>query len=123
MLGESAAQRLGWASLGAMDEPQVRGATVDEQTRCRHYAGPRDVVAIRFFCCDRWYPCLRCHQEAETHRITPWPRGRREELALLCGVCRTRFSIAEYLTAESCERCTAGFNPGCASHHEFYFEL
>ncbi|PRZ12326.1 putative CHY-type Zn-finger protein [Nesterenkonia sandarakina] len=110
-------------SLGHMDEVQIRGAVVDEQTRCRHYAGPLDVVAIRFFCCDRWYPCLQCHREAEAHPISRWPQARREELALLCGVCRERFSIAEYLLAQACAHCGAGFNPGCATHHRFYFEL
>ncbi|GAA1147495.1 CHY zinc finger protein [Nesterenkonia lutea] len=106
-----------------MDDPLVRGAVLDDQTRCRHYAGPLDVVAIRFFCCDRWYPCLRCHQEAEAHLIRRWAPGRRAELALLCGVCRRRFSIAEYLLADRCAHCGAGFNPGCAAHHQFYFEI
>ncbi|MBE1513924.1 CHY zinc finger protein [Nesterenkonia halotolerans] len=105
-----------------MEEPQVRGAAVDDQTRCRHYAGPLDVVAIRFFCCDRWYPCLTCHQESEEHAISRWPLERRAELALLCGVCRRRFSIEEYLLADACAQCSAPFNPGCAAHHQFYFE-
>ena len=36
----------------------VLGATVDDQTRCVHYAGPLDIVAIRFHCCGEFYPCL-----------------------------------------------------------------
>lgn len=104
-------------------EPQVLGPTVDAQTRCAHYAGPFDVVAILFFCCGRWYPCMRCHEACEAHPIRPWPRSRHDAEALLCGVCAHRMSIASYLRAEACPSCAAGFNPGCAAHHSLYFEL
>ncbi len=98
----------------------VEGETVDDQTRCVHYRGPQDVVAIRFFCCGRWFPCLHCH-EAAGHPIRPWPAGSAQEHAVLCGVCRSTLSLAEYTAAERCPHCAAEFNPGCALHHPVYF--
>ncbi|MDR8018513.1 CHY zinc finger protein [Nesterenkonia aerolata] len=103
------------------EDVRVRGPVVDAETRCAHYASPKDVVAIRFFCCRRWYPCLHCHAESEAHEIVPWPLDRREEVALLCGVCRRRFSIAEYMDTSTCRGCGAAFNPGCAAHYPVYF--
>ena len=106
-----------------MMRPVVRGAVVDAQTRCAHYRGPLDVVAIRFACCGEWYPCLRCHEEAVDHGILPWPRDQRDEQAVLCGVCGSTLTIAAYLTATGCPQCAAPFNPGCALHHPVYFEM
>jgi uncharacterized CHY-type Zn-finger protein len=40
---------------------RVLGGVVDDQTRCVHYHGPTDVIAMRFKCCDAYFPCLRCH--------------------------------------------------------------
>lgn len=102
---------------------EVGGPVVDDQTRCAHYATALDVVAIRFHCCGRWYPCLHCHAESEDHPVLPWPADRRHAEALLCGVCRRRFSIAEYLQVEGCSGCGAAFNPGCSRHHPVYFEV
>lgn len=95
---------------------------MDHQTRCRHYATALDVIAIRFHCCQRWYPCLHCHDDAEDHEITPWPAGQHNATALLCGVCRRLFSIAEYLRVDHCSSCGAMFNPACSTHHPVYFE-
>ncbi len=101
----------------------VRGALVDDQTRCRHYHGPLDVIAIRFACCDEWYPCLHCHDADAGHAISPWPASARDAAAVLCGVCRSTLSISRYLGAERCPSCDAGFNPGCALHHGVYFTV
>ncbi|MGP3534018.1 CHY zinc finger protein [Microbacterium sp. RD1] len=99
----------------------VHGQTVDDQTRCVHYATELDVIAIRFACCDRWYPCHACHAASESHPGTPWPRDAFGEHAVLCGVCRTQFTIDEYLAVKACPTCSAGFNPGCRLHHDLYF--
>jgi uncharacterized CHY-type Zn-finger protein len=40
--------------------PDVYGPTVDEHTRCVHYATELDIIAIRFACCDRYYPLPLC---------------------------------------------------------------
>ncbi|GAB3188553.1 LysR substrate-binding domain-containing protein [Nesterenkonia suensis] len=102
---------------------EVAGAMVDDETRCAHYATPLDVVAIRFYCCGRWYPCLHCHDEAEDHEVLPWPAELHTARAMLCGVCRRQFSIAEYLQVDGCSACGAAFNPGCSRHHPVYFEV
>ena len=104
------------------DSPVVHGPVVDGQTRCVHYASELDVVAIRFACCDRYYPCVLCHAESEEHEARVWPADRFGERAILCGVCRAELPIAQYLEVERCPACGAGFNPGCALHRHLYFE-
>ncbi len=103
--------------------PEVRGRLVDEETRCAHYAGPLDVVAIRFACCGDWYPCLHCHEADAGHPIQPWPADAADRHAVLCGVCRTTLSITEYRSAVGCPACAAPFNPGCVLHHAVYFTV
>ncbi|TBN57708.1 hypothetical protein EYE40_10085 [Glaciihabitans arcticus] len=100
---------------------QVLGQTVDDQTRCVHWSGPTDVVALRFACCDAYYPCSECHDSAG-HPAALWPRSRFGEPAVLCGVCRHELTVDEYLAASACPHCSAAFNPGCALHHHLYFE-
>ncbi|UVE94354.1 CHY zinc finger protein [Dietzia sp. B32] len=100
----------------------VLGATVDDQTRCIHYRGPLDIVAIRFHCCGEFYPCFRCHAETVDHPISAWPTDRFDEHAILCGACRSTLSISSYLDADACPSCASPFNPGCSLHHSIYFE-
>lgn len=100
----------------------VRGATVDDQTRCVHYRLPEDVVAIKFHCCREFYPCFRCHADVADHAKSVWPREEFDAHALLCGVCRETMSITEYQHAPGCPSCGAAFNPGCLLHHGIYFE-
>lgn len=100
----------------------LRGCRVDDDTRCAHYDGPTDVVAIRFACCNVYYPCYRCHREGTEHDAVPWPIERRYERAVLCGACRHVMSAEAYLHADyTCPRCTTNFNPACARHHDRYF--
>ena len=102
----------------------VYGVDVDAATRCAHYHGPQDVVALKFKCCQRWYPCRECHDECERHPATVWPLAERDARAVLCGVCGWRLTIAEYLRCEAAStRCGAAFNPGCANHYHLYFEM
>ena len=103
--------------------PTVLGAVVDDQTRCTHYHTDRDVVAIKFACCQDWYPCYRCHDEASGHAIRPWSADQRDEQAVLCGVCRSIMTIADYLQTDRCAHCGAAFNPGCANHWSIYFDV
>ncbi|WP_127795114.1 CHY zinc finger protein [Agromyces sp. LHK192] len=103
--------------------PRVLGPTVDDQTRCIHYRTPLDVVAIRFACCGEYYPCHACHAETAGHEARQWPRARRGERAILCGVCGCELTIDEYLATDACTRCGAPFNPGCALHADRYFEV
>jgi uncharacterized CHY-type Zn-finger protein len=100
----------------------VRGVDVDDETRCAHYGTERDVVAIRFPCCDIYYPCHRCHAEVADHDAERWPLDRRGEPAVLCGACGAELAIQEYLGVTACPACETRFNPGCADHYDRYFE-
>ena len=31
-----------------------------------------DVIAIKFKCCNKYYPCYKCHEEHESHAIKRW---------------------------------------------------
>ena len=104
--------------------PPVHGVEVDLHTRCAHYRGPSDVIAIRFKCCGEWFPCIECHREQTSHDVTVWPLAERDREAVLCGVCGRRLTIAEYMGCDStCPGCGAAFNPGCSSHWHYYFEM
>jgi uncharacterized CHY-type Zn-finger protein len=95
---------------------------VDPETRCAHYDGARDVSAIRFACCEVYYPCFQCHRATTDHEIVRWPRDRRHEAAVLCGACGTTMTAPEYRAADhTCPHCGTAFNPGCAAHWDRYF--
>lgn len=100
----------------------VRGAVIDDQTRCTHYHGPYDVIAIKFRCCGEFYPCYRCHAEASDHPIKRWPAAEWDQPAILCGVCGTELTINSYLAGTRCPACAAIFNERCSQHHHIYFE-
>jgi uncharacterized CHY-type Zn-finger protein len=101
----------------------VHGVDVDAETRCAHYDTKRDVIAIRFPCCDEYYPCFRCHDAVADHPRETWPENQRDAEAVLCGACGTELAIAEYLECDSqCPECDTEFNPGCADHYELYFD-
>ncbi|WP_368498075.1 helix-turn-helix domain-containing protein [Herbiconiux sp. A18JL235] len=107
----------------AAARPAVLGPTVDAQTRCVHYRGPLDVVAIRFACCGEYYPCHLCHEQTADHPAAVWPLAERDRRAVLCGVCDHELTIADYLASTSCPSCAAAFNPGCSLHTHLYFEV
>lgn len=100
----------------------VRGAVVDDQTRCVHYRTELDVVALRFGCCGEFWPCHLCHHEAAGHPAQPWPRSRFNEPCVLCGVCKEEMTVGEYQAVTRCPHCDAEFNPSCAAHAHLYFE-
>lgn len=102
---------------------RVRGIDVDSQTRCAHYHSVRDVIAIKMKCCGEYYACKDCHETLAGHGIALWPREEWNQLAVLCGACRTELSINEYLVSgNQCPKCAAEFNPNCSKHYHFYFE-
>lgn len=100
---------------------EVRGVDVDDETRCAHYGTDRDVVAIRFACCDTYFPCHRCHEEVADHDPERLPVERREEPAVLCGACGAELAVQEYLGVVACPACATAFNPACADHYHLYF--
>jgi uncharacterized CHY-type Zn-finger protein len=102
----------------------VRGTDVDAQTRCRHYHKEIDIIAIKFKCCETYYPCYLCHEEAADHTAEVWGKEQRNEKAVLCGSCGHELTIAQYMECKSsCPECQAPFNPGCALHYDLYFEV
>jgi uncharacterized CHY-type Zn-finger protein len=104
-----------------MSRPPVSGLLVDSQTRCAHWHGPFDVVALRFPCCGRYHPCRECHDACAGHPARRWPAGTTGVVAM-CGVCSAELTAPEYLGAAACPRCGAGFNPRCRLHRDRYFE-
>ena len=112
-----------WSPAAGTDDPTYSRGRCRPETRCRHYAGPTDVIAIRFKCCATFYPCIDCHRALADHEPQVWPIAEHDEQAVLCGACGATLGIAEYLNGDSaCPRCGAGFNPGCKLHHHLYFE-
>ncbi|MDX8046461.1 CHY zinc finger protein [Gracilibacillus sp. S3-1-1] len=102
---------------------KIYGFPVDEAGRCVHYHGETDIVSIKFKCCNRYYPCYKCHDESTEHERQLWPREEFNEKAILCGVCRHELTINEYLQHRNCPKCEAAFNPKCANHYDRYFEM
>lgn len=101
---------------------EVKGAT-DKETRCDHYHQENDRIAIKFYCCSKYFPCYKCHEAHGCGKVEVWPRTRFDEKAILCGSCGTELTIAEYFTSGyECPSCRAAFNPNCGLHKDLYFE-
>ena len=99
-----------------------RGHPVDAEGRCVHWHGAADVVAFRFACCDGWWPCATCHDEAG-HARKPWPAARFGEPSVLCGACGVALTAPAYAASDSrCTACGHAFNPRCRPHWPLYFE-
>jgi uncharacterized CHY-type Zn-finger protein len=102
--------------------PRVLGSVVDEMTRCVHYQTAVDIVAIKFACCNGYYPCHLCHEEHAGHPAQQWRLGERDHGAVLCGACKTELTIASYLATSECPSCRSPFNERCRLHTHLYFE-
>lgn len=102
---------------------EVKGKPVDEQTRCVHYQSALDIIAIKFKCCDTYYPCFFCHEETAGHKSVVWSATEFDTDAILCGVCKQQMTIREYFNSHyQCPSCNAAFNPKCSNHNHLYFE-
>ena len=86
----------------------VLGKTVDDQTRCEHYHSATDVIAIRFYCCDTYYPCHLCHEETAGHASRQWPVTKRNVPAILCGVFGLVYFTAAFALSVPEARSTLG---------------
>ena|SRR5712691_9323618 len=103
--------------------PDVRGVNLGPQTRCEHYPGPTDMVAIKMKCCGVYYACKDCHAALADHQIEVWPESEWNQRAILCGACGVELTIRQYMKSESrCHVCRAQFNPKCRDHYHFYFQ-
>jgi uncharacterized CHY-type Zn-finger protein len=104
--------------------PTVLGVNLDPQTRCEHYHGPRDIIAIKMKCCGLYYACKDCHVALSDHQIEVWPESEWDQVAVLCGACGAELTINQYMQSESrCPACRAPFNPKCRNHYHFYFRV
>ncbi|MDP4264264.1 MAG: CHY zinc finger protein [Bacteroidota bacterium] len=102
----------------------VRGKTVDADTRCVHYHSPLDVIAIKFKCCNEYYPCYQCHEEEAGHPAEVWKKIEWDHKAILCGACKTEMTIRQYMdSGNQCPYCHVPFNPNCSRHYHLYFEV
>jgi uncharacterized CHY-type Zn-finger protein len=102
--------------------PIVKGIELDPQTRCAHWHGALDIIAIKMRCCGTYYACRECHDELAGHPVQVWPAAEWGQPAILCGACGVELSVHDYLACESrCPACGAPFNPGCRRHHHLYF--
>ena len=107
-----------------MDEKiAVKGFIIDEQTRCKHYHSVLDIIAIKFKCCNEYYPCYYCHLEATDHISMLWRKTEFDEKAILCGACFNELTIVNYKACNyECPVCKTAFNPLCLNHDHLYFE-
>ena len=84
------------------------------------------MLALQAPCCGKFYACASCHDACEDHALEPWPADTPvSEPALMCGVCRHRYSIQTYIRGAkppACPSCAAPMNPGCQLHWKMYFD-
>jgi uncharacterized CHY-type Zn-finger protein len=102
---------------------KVRGCEIGPKSECKHWHSDRDIVAIKFYCCQEFYCCYDCHQSIADHPPQTWPIAEHDELAILCGYCGHQLTVQNYQSAQNkCPACQALFNPGCRTHAHLYFE-
>lgn len=105
------------------NQPKVYGPVTDDETRCIHYHTNLDIIAIKFKCCGKFYPCYKCHEENEQHPIERWQPEEFSNPAILCGHCKSLLSIKEYMQVRACPHCGATFNLRCKAHYHIYFDV
>jgi len=106
-----------------MSKIEVFGKVIDDNTRCQHYHSAFDIIAIKFKCCEKYYPCFQCHEETAGHAAQTWSKDEWDIPAILCGVCKTELTINEYMrSGHCCPDCKAAFNPNCSKHYHLYFQ-
>lgn len=110
---------------------QIVGKLVDEFSRCVHWHGEKDIIALKFKCCpDVYYPCYSCHNEinSEDHVIEKYDiHNDKDKNLIICGICKTEMTFEQYKTTDEtnllkCYNCKSPFNPGCKYHYNLYFE-
>lgn len=102
----------------------VKGKVIDNQTRCSHYHTDLDIIAIKFKCCDTYYPCYSCHAEVTDHEPITWDSVEWNQKAILCGACGLELTVNEYMNSNNtCPRCQSSFNPNCKKHYDLYFTM
>lgn len=59
----------------------IAGTTLPQKGRCKHYA--KSYRWFRFSCCNKVYPCDKCHDESDTSGDHPNEHANR----MICGYC------------------------------------
>ncbi|EHJ08010.1 CHY zinc finger protein [Staphylococcus simiae] len=103
--------------------PKIFGSIIDSESRCKHYHTGLDIIAIKFKCCQKYYPCYKCHNEHESHQIKRWPESQFNEHVIFCGACKHEMTINDYMLVENCPHCHSHFNQRCKFHYHLYFEI
>lgn len=63
----------------------VKGVALDANTRCRHYGTDKDIIAIKFKCCETFYAC---YGAMSSLRITVRKYGINQS-----GICLPCFAV------------------------------
>lgn len=101
----------------------IKGA-IDSETRCQHYQLNVDRIAIKFYCCQMYFPCHLCHEQHGCGGLSVWPIEKFSQPAILCGACGEQIKIETYLhDGTRCPSCKSDFNPGCSIHRDMYFRV
>lgn len=103
----------------------IHGAWIDHNTRCKHWNLELDIIALKFKCCGKYYPCYLCHAEYNDHEPRRWLGSDLSLVPMVvCGVCYHEYTYTEYATLEySCDKCLSKFNPKCSLHMDYYVDL
>jgi uncharacterized CHY-type Zn-finger protein len=110
--------------MHSKDTVPIHGKPIDDATRCLHYHSPLDIIAIKFKCCNAYYPCYECHEETAGHPAQQWKKEDWNEPAVYCGMCKNEMSIKQYMSSgNQCPYCNASFNPNCSRHYDLYVEI
>ena len=81
-----------------------------------------DVVAIKMKCCNKFYACIKCHDEMEEHQAETWSKSEFDDKVVLCGNCRCEMTVNAYLFLKCCPDCDHEFNDKCKNHFHYYFD-
>lgn len=103
----------------------VAGKTIDDETRCVHWHSELDIIAIKYKCCETYYPCYECHDECISHVPIKYNLKDPNESSLptiLCGKCKNEMTFEDYSRDVKCTNCNAQFNPYCKLHYDRYFD-
>lgn len=95
------------------------GEDIDYESRCKHYYGVNDVVALKCTFCQKYYACYKCHDRLENHTFVP--TDYLEDYPVLCGSCHGLLSFEAYQLGYCCY-CAHEFNPKCKNHEQYYFK-
>lgn len=103
---------------------QVFGSIYDNETRCTHWHTDKDIIALKFACCGKYWPCYQCHNSCMEGPLRKYAVVESAVKVVLCGSCAEEMTFQEYIDCDyACKKCHGEFNPGCKLHYGIYFDL